>query len=98
MKNVSVIGLGYVGLTFAACLANKGFKVLGVEVDARKMRMIATGSPPFYEEGLSDILRKVISNGHLEVTSNVGEAVEESDVMFICVGTPSKPDGSVDLS
>ena len=98
MKRVSVIGLGYVGLTFAACLADRGFEVLGVEVDKEKLKIIASGSSPFYEEGLKDILRKVIPGGYFKVTGDVSKAVKESDVTFVCVGTPSNPDGSVDLS
>lgn len=97
VEGVSVIGLGYVGLTFAACLASRGLKVIGVEVDEAKRRLIAEGVPPIYEEGLEPMLRKVVKEGRLSVTGDYGEAVRESDVSFISVGTPSRSDGSVDL-
>lgn len=98
MKRVSVVGLGYVGLTFSACLASRGFKVYGVEVDERKRKLIAEGRPPIYEEGLGDLLRKAVSAGLLKTTSDFQEAIMNSEITFICVGTPQRQDGSVDLS
>lgn len=98
MRRVSVIGLGYVGLTFSACLADRGFKVYGVDIDEEKRRLISEGRPPIYEEGIEPLLRRAISSGFLKVTGDFRESVLGSDVTFICVGTPSRPDGSVDLS
>ena len=98
MRRVSVIGLGYVGLTFSACLADKGFKVYGVDIDEKKRRLISDGRPPIYEEGIEPLLKRAISSGSLKVTGDFREAVLGSDITFICVGTPSRPDGSVDLS
>ena len=98
MRRVSVVGLGYVGLTFSACLASRGFEVYGVDIDEEKRRLISEGRPPIYEEGLEPLLRRAISEKLLRITGDFGEAVLGSDVTFICVGTPSRPDGSVDLS
>ncbi|MCD6593198.1 UDP-glucose/GDP-mannose dehydrogenase family protein, partial [Candidatus Bathyarchaeota archaeon] len=98
MSSVSVIGLGYVGLTFAACLANKGFRVYGVESDEEKRKLILEGRPPFYEPGLDSLLSKAISCGSLIVIDDLQSAIRDSYITFICVGTPSRADGSVDLS
>jgi len=98
MKEISIVGLGYVGLTFAVSAASRGFRVIGVEVDEHKRRSISEGVSPIYEEGLEPMLREAISKGMLRVTESYGEAVEGSGITFICVGTPSREDGSVDLS
>ena len=98
MTSVSVIGLGYVGLTFAACLANKGFRVYGVESDEDKRKLILEGKPPFYEPGLDSLLSKAISCGSLIVMDDLQSAIRDSCITFVCVGTPSRADGSVDLS
>ena len=98
MRRVSVIGLGYVGLTFSACLADRGFKVYGVDIDEEKRRLISDGRPPIYEEGIEPLLKRVVSSGSLKVTGDFREAVLGSDITFICVGTPSRPEGSIDLS
>ena len=98
MSSVSVIGLGYVGLTFAARLANKGFRVYGVESDEDKRKLILEGKPPFYEPGLDSLLSKAISCGSLIVMDDLQSAIRDSCITFVCVGTPSRADGSVDLS
>ena len=98
MRKVSVIGLGYVGLTFSTCLAARGFMVYGVDIDRKKRELISKGRPPIYEEGLEHLLEKAVSEGFLKITGDFREAILGSDITFICVGTPSKPDGSVDLS
>ena len=98
MRKASVIGLGYVGLTFSTCLAARGFMVYGVDVNRRKRELISKGRPPIYEEGLEHLLKKAVSEGFLKITGDFREAILGSDITFICVGTPSKPDGSVDLS
>ena len=95
MKEISIVGLGYVGLTFAVSAASRGFRVIGVEVDERKRRSISEGVSPIYEEGLEPMLREAISKEMLRVTESYGEAVEGSGITFICVGTPPREDGSV---
>lgn len=95
---VSVIGLGYVGLSMAAFLAGRGLKVFGVEKDRSKIEMISRGQPPFREPGLGELLLKVLREGSLRVGSDLNPAVKESEILFITVGTPSRPDGSIDIS
>jgi UDPglucose 6-dehydrogenase len=97
-KKVGILGLGHVGLPTAVGLAELGWQVVGTDSDARKVALIAQGKSPFYEPDLEPLLRKNLSEGRLRVTPNVGEAVRASDILFICVGTPQRPDGSADLS
>ncbi|RLG79611.1 MAG: UDP-glucose 6-dehydrogenase [Thermoprotei archaeon] len=96
--SISVLGLGRVGLCFAVCCANRGFHVVGVDVDEEKLDMIGAGKAPFYEPGLQAMLEKAVEKKDLELTASAGEAVARSEVSFITVGTPGRPDGSVDLS
>ena len=91
---ITVIGCGYLGATHAACLAELGFDVLGVEVDERKLSALQVGDLPFYEPGLDDLLLKQVNSGKLRFTSSMQEAAEFGDVHFLCVGTPQKADGN----
>jgi len=93
---ISVIGTGYVGTVSAACFAELGHKVICVDIDASKIEQINAGVPPIYEEGLSDLLKKHTGK-NLCATSDYDFAVSNSDVSFICVGTPSDISGSIDL-
>ena len=95
---ISVIGAGYVGLCTAVGFASKGFKVVCSDIDADKVTMIKEGIPPFHEPGLPEMLNQSIKNGTLKCLVNQTKAaVLESDITYIAVGTPSKPDGSIDL-
>jgi UDPglucose 6-dehydrogenase len=94
---VSVIGSGYVGSVTAACFAEIGHEVVCVDVDEKKIEEINAGIPPIYEEGLGDLLLKYAGK-RLIATNDYEFAVRETDVSFICVGTPSAEDGSIDLS
>jgi UDPglucose 6-dehydrogenase len=87
----TVIGTGYLGATHAACMADLGFEVLGVDVDAEKIDRLTRGDLPVYEPGLEPILRRNLENGRLRFTTSYEEAAEFGDVHFICVGTPQKP-------
>ena len=89
MKMV-VLGLGYLGATHAACMAELGHEVLGVEVVPEKREMLAAGEVPFYEPGLPELLKKHIDSGKLRVTGSYDEAAGFADVFFIAVGTPQK--------
>lgn len=93
---ISVIGCGYVGLVTGAGLASAGHTVRVVDIDPGKVTTINTGQPPFYEPDLPEVLQKVVSGGTLSATVDVNEAVRDSDVVFVCVGTPSRPNGSID--
>ncbi|MCS7265931.1 MAG: UDP-glucose/GDP-mannose dehydrogenase family protein [Armatimonadetes bacterium] len=97
-KTVGILGLGHVGLPTAVGFAELGWQVIGTDSDSAKVSLIAVGRCPFYEPDLEPLLRKNLAEGSLEVTADVGEAVRKSDILFVCVGTPQKPDGSPDLS
>jgi UDPglucose 6-dehydrogenase len=97
-KKVGIVGLGHVGLPTAVGFAELGYQVIGTDSDARKVETIAQGKSPFYEPGLEPLLQKNLKAGRLRVTTDVGEAVRASDILFVCVGTPQRPDGSADLS
>ena len=97
MHKISFIGMGYVGLCTAVCFANKGFKTIISTNDPEKVKMVKKGMPPFYEPQLEKLLEKAIKNKNLKAMVGRKEAILETDVSFITVGTPSQPDGSVNL-
>lgn len=97
MKKISIFGIGYVGVVSAACLARDGHQVVAVDVDPGKINAINSGLSPIVENGLDELIRDVVKAGKLTATSNVQEAINNTDVSFVCVGTPSAPDGSVGL-
>jgi UDPglucose 6-dehydrogenase len=90
---ISVIGTGYLGATHAACLAELGFEVLGVDSDHRKVAMLAAGSPPFSEPGLDELLTRHVGSGRLRFSTELQQAAAFADVHFICVGTPQRRSG-----
>jgi nucleotide sugar dehydrogenase len=87
---LTVIGTGYLGTTHAACMADLGFEVLGLDTDERKVARLAAGDLPFYEPGLEPLLRRNLENGRLRFTTSYAEVAEFGDVHFVCVGTPQK--------
>ncbi len=95
---ISIFGLGYVGSVSLACLARDGHQVIGVDVDQNKLDMISSGKTPVVEEGMIDLMQRVVSSGLVTVTQDVAEALSGSEISMICVGTPSAPNGSQDLS
>ena len=94
---ITVVGTGYVGLVAAACLAEVGNHVLGLDVNAEKIRVLKEGGIPIHEPGLLEIVRRNVENGRLSFTTNIEEAVHFGEVQFIAVGTPPDEDGSADL-
>ncbi len=94
---VAVIGLGYVGCVTAACLADLGNTVIGVDRDEGKVRAISEGRAPFFEPGLEDLIRRNTTAGRLGATSNLPDALESATIALICVGTPSERNGNLDL-
>jgi GDP-mannose 6-dehydrogenase len=94
---VSVFGVGYVGCVTAACLAREGHDVVGVDVDAFKVRAINEGRSPFFEPGLSQLVGEMVAAGKLRATVDHAEAILGTDVALICVGTPTRSDGSTRL-
>lgn len=93
---ISVFGLGYVGAVSCGCLAALGHDVIGIDTFEDKVRRMANGSSPILEPGLDQIVAKAVADGKLKATTDVAEAVRESDVAFVCVGTPSTASGGVD--
>lgn len=96
--DVTVIGCGYVGLVTGACLAAIGHTVHGVEKDAKKLKTLQDGDCPFFEPGLQEIMKEQYAAGQLQFTDNVKSAIRDAEVVFLCVGTPPRPDGTVDMS
>ncbi|GAB6077111.1 UDP-glucose dehydrogenase family protein [Desulfurobacterium crinifex] len=97
-KRIAVIGTGYVGLVSGACFAYLGHKVIGLDIDEEKIKKLRRGEVPIYEPGLDRILEQALERGNIEFTNDYEYAVKNSDFIFIAVGTPSRDDGSADLS
>jgi len=97
-RRVSVIGVGYLGLTHAVCLADLGHEVLAIDVDADKIAQAAAGQAPFFEPGLEPLLRKHVETGRLRFTDSFEQVGAFAEVHFVCVGTPQTPGGAADLS
>jgi nucleotide sugar dehydrogenase len=97
-QGIAVIGSGYVGTVVAACLAHVGHQVIAVEWEPAKLEQLKSGVAPFHEPGLDDLLSKSLGLGRLAFTDDFGKAMDESDVVFVCVGTPPGTDGHPDMS
>jgi GDP-mannose 6-dehydrogenase len=95
---VSIFGLGYVGCVSAASFAADGHQVVGVDVNADKVAAINAGRSPIVEPGLDDLLAQSVAQGCLRATIDTAEAIDDSEVSLLCVGTPSRRNGSLDLS
>jgi len=95
---VSVFGLGYVGSVSAASFAADGHTVVGVDVNADKAASLNEGKSPIVEKGLDELIRSAVANGSLRATTNTDEAVHATDLSLLCVGTPSRKNGSLDLT
>lgn len=95
--NISVFGLGYVGCVSAACLAENGHKVIGVDINQNKVDIINSGKSPVVEKDIDSIIKEVVMAKKLIATKDSGEAVRNSEISMICVGTPSNDNGSLDL-
>lgn len=98
MARVSVFGLGYVGAVTAACLAHKGHEVVGVDINPLKVEMMESGQAPVLEPRLKELIEEGHRSAKLHATTDTHSAVHQSDVSFICVGTPSLRNGCLDLS
>jgi UDPglucose 6-dehydrogenase len=95
--NISILGTGYVGLTTAVGFASKDYKVIISGHDEQKVAMINKGILPFYEPGLTELLQKVVKKVNLKCVLESEEVILNTDITFIATGTPSQPDGSIDL-
>ena len=96
--SVSVFGLGYVGCVSAACFAGEGHRVIGVDISAAKVEQINAGRSTIVEEGIATLVAEGVAAGRLSATTDVREAVLGSNISLVCVGTPSRPNGSIDLA
>jgi GDP-mannose 6-dehydrogenase len=95
---LSVFGLGYVGCVTAACLARAGHHVIGVDTNRDKVAMVGIGTSPLVEPGLGELLHEVVSAQRLRATTSAAEAIAGSDLALLCVGTPSRESGQLDVS
>ena len=95
---VAVFGLGYVGLTAAACLTSEGHTVLGVDVNSEKVRQINAGHSPIAEAGLEELLREALAENRLSCTTDASRDLNSCDLAMVCVGTPSSADGSHNMA
>ena len=98
MTNISVVGLGPVGLCSAVAFATQGHRVIGFDIDTSRRDQVSRGEPPFYEKGIREALRKVLRAKRFSVVDTMDAAIEPAAVVFLCVGTPSREDGSMDDS
>lgn len=96
--DITIIGIGYVGLVTGACLASLGNKVVCFDIDKKKIASLKEGRVPFFEPGLSELVREGIEKGSLRFTESLSDALLDASFIFLCVGTPPKETGSADLS
>jgi GDP-mannose 6-dehydrogenase len=96
--NVSIFGLGYVGCVGAACLAKLGHNVIGVDVNENKVRLINEGKPTIIEEGIADLCQEAHEKGLMSATTIASEGIAQTEISFIVVGTPSSPEGHLNLN
>ena len=94
--SVSIFGLGYVGSVSAACFGSMGHKVIGVDVSRAKVEMLDSGRTPIIEAEMSELVTEAKKAGRLRATTDATEAVLNSEVYFVCVGTPSLKNGKLD--
>ena len=97
MSKISIFGLGYVGAVSAACFANEGHNVIGVDTNKTKVDIINSGRSPIIERDLESMIAKAVKSGKLRATDDSKDALLNSDISLICVGTPSNNNGSLDL-
>lgn len=95
---VSVFGLGHVGATTAACLAREGHQVVGVDISRERIELFNSGKSPLLEEKLGEIIEDAVAKGNLSATLDTKAALADTDLSFICVGTPSGAEGDLDLT
>jgi GDP-mannose 6-dehydrogenase len=93
--NISVFGLGYVGVVTAGCLAREGHHIVGVDPNADKVAMLNAGQSPIIEEEIDDLIRDGRASGRIAATTDATAAVAETEMAIVCVGTPSEPNGSL---
>src|SRR5437868_15502425 len=95
---LSVFGLGYVGCVSAACFAKEGHEVVGVDVSHLKVEIINSGKSPIVESGIGELIGEMVAQKRLRATTDSAEAIRGAEISLVCVGTPSNPNGSLDLT
>lgn len=96
--NISIFGLGYVGVVTAGCLASRGHSIIGVDVNETKVRMMNDGLSPIIEKEIPELLEEYTKKGNIRATVDTRDAILNSEMSIICVGTPSRPNGCLDTS
>ena len=96
--NIAIIGLGYVGCVSAACLASAGHNVVGVDISPEKVDLINDGKSPIIEKDIDDLISASVDGGRLSATTCIADAILNSELSLVCVGTPSRANGSLDLT
>jgi len=96
--NISIFGLGYVGCVSLGCLAKNGNHLIGVDVSEFKVNLINSGKPTILEKDIDIIIQEAHANGKIQATTCADEAINNTELSIICVGTPSSPHGHLDLS
>jgi len=97
VMRISVLGLGYVGTVSAGCLAQEGHEVVGVDSEPKKVDLINAGKAPIIEKDIGQIIERQVAAGRLSATTDVAAAIRQTDLSLICVGTPSRGNGDIDL-
>lgn len=95
---IAIFGLGYVGCTAAACIASQGHEVIGIDVSAKKVELIAAGKSPIREPGIDALLAEAHAAGRLSAATEIGDRLDDADLAIVCVGTPSGTDGAHNMS
>ena len=98
MSSVSVFGLGYVGCVSSACFSREGHTVIGVDVNSTKVALINSGKSTIVEDGIAELVAEMVAAGRLTATTSVADAVRDTEISLVCVGTPSAANGALDLS
>lgn len=94
---ISIVGTGYVGLVSGACFADQGNEVWCVDIDTEKVAMLRRGESPIYEPGLAELVQRNLRAERLHITTDIAEAVASTNILFVCVGTPPRPDGGPEM-
>ncbi len=97
MRNIAVIGVGYVGLVTGVCFADLGNRAVCVDINEGKIESLKQGIMPIYEPGLEELVARNVRAGRLSFTTSYAEALEDAEFVFIAVGTPEGVDGEADL-
>jgi UDPglucose 6-dehydrogenase len=97
MRNITVVGVGYVGLVTGACFSDLGNKVVALDIDEERIKNLNKNAMPIYEPGLAEIVARNVEAGRLSFTTSYAEAIKDAEFVFVCVGTPSGVDGEADL-